>query len=317
MIEINGTESVLATAIGSFISAVLSWNNHIFSRVRFGKGDVFIEQTSGQLKILVHTWDPVRRVPTKYTQAVDLWGPLVVFCEESPLRDPQSMGYVLEYYENLVQEVKSTFSQLAAVRPIMPDERTYFYSLLEDLERQRDQALLGFEDESTWKRKRASFNKERLRIQEEEAHAAAEREYRRQREESALEHRRTRERQLKEEQERVQREIQRFEEDRRKNQQWRWKVRDKSEKIGDLMVEYTGGDRNAIEAYTKGILMPFAVFYRDQGFGPDDETGTNRAKPPPWPRSRTPQPGVGLMYTLTSSGLILGACGLHNLYSAF
>ena len=299
VIEINGTESALATAVESFISAILYWNNHLFSRVRLGKGDIFIEQPSEELKILVHTWDPVANVPTNYTQAVDLWGPLVVFCEESPLRNTQSMGYLLEYYENLVGEVKSTFGQLAAVRPIMPDERLFFDSLLEDLEHQRDITLLGFGDESAWKRKRASFNKERLRIQEEEAHAAAEREYRQQREESALEHRRMRERQLKEEQERVRREIYRLGEDRRKNQQWRWKIRDKSEKIGDLLVDYTGGDRNAIEAYTKGILMPFAVFYKDKELGSGDETGAYRVKPPPWPRSRAPQPGVGSMHTLT------------------
>jgi hypothetical protein len=145
---------------------------------------------------------------------------------------------------------------------------------------------LGFDTNgAAWPEQRATINIGILRRQREEAQAAQEREYQRQRAERAAEHQRIEAQRLRQQQLAKLREKQVLEDESMKNQQIRWKIRHDSEKLGDILGDYQDDKSATLATYTKGVLVPFAVSFEDSEGDDVTHALKSRERPPPWPRA--------------------------------
>jgi hypothetical protein len=288
VIETHGSDLSFANSVKSFVDAANHWNKHIFSRVRAGAGDISRKPTnidSDAFCVSVNTWDSPWNIGS-YTQSLDMWEGVLSFCETSSLRTMQSMQFIMEYYETLVAEVSSTFDHIARTREINSKDRKLNEDRLDELQYRMIQIASGFDiGEAAWQEQRPTTNVEILRRQREESQAALEREYRKQRAERAAEQRRI---QAQQEQQKREREAQELEMARTRNQQLRWRIRDDSEQFGSLSSGIS--EFASISTYSKGILVPFAIFYEDGGNNSVQHQLDRREKLPSWPRNRPALP---------------------------
>ena len=291
-IEIHGSDQSFANAVEYFVDAANHWNRHIFSRVRAGRGEISRKPTnsadSETFYVSVDTWDSPRNVG-KYSQFLDMWEGILTFCETSSLRTMQSMQFIMDYYGTLVKEVSSTFDYIARMVGINSEDRRLNEDRLDQFQYRMKQIEFGFDTGgAAWHEQRPTVNLEIIRRQREENEAALEREYRRQRAERAAEQQRIQAQLLLEEQQRKDREAKELEMARTKNQRLRWRIRDDSEQFGSLsggVPAYT-----SISTYSKGILLPFAIFYEDDGDNSARRDLDRREKVPSWPRNRSALP---------------------------
>ena len=288
MIEVNGTDISFASAVERFVGAANYWNQHAFSRVRAGNGDISVDASGGfdTLKVIIYT-DRYSHEGDRFTQAFDIWGDLVEFCETSCLRTMESMQYILEYYGNLMNEVQSTFAFLTTTKEMSKKETKLFNTDFEELQYRMLQIQYGFETNAAWLEQRPTTNIAILERQQQKAQEDQEREYRNQRAERAAEHQRKESQRVREEHQRKIQEKQALEDQRMKNQRLRWKIRERSENIEDFLPLHQGNQSAAIDTYSKGLLVPFAVHFVESG---EDDVGRelkNRRAPPPWPRGGT------------------------------
>jgi hypothetical protein len=280
-LEIYGSESSFATAVQQFLDAANSWNAHVYSSIRSRRGE-FYRDSDEKVVLKVSLYAIAGR--EEFTQALDLWAPLVLFCETSSLRSHQSMQYVVVYYQQLAGEVKSTFDHISTTRGFSAADRGLFRRQFDELQYKTNQIQLGFEtDGAAWEEQRETENLEILRRRQEEEEererVRLEEEYRRQRAKKAAEYQRMQDLKLKEEQDKQRLALQKLADERRKNQQLRWSIRNESEKLEELLGQ-DGRDSRTIAAYARGLLTPFAVYY-EEGFTEQHP----KEKLPPWPKA--------------------------------
>lgn len=313
VLEVHGSELSFASAMEGLIDALNQWNRHIYARIRAGRGQIgWVTLTDGSETrgLLVYTWESAEdMIMGDYRQPFDRWADLVMECESSPLRTMQSMQYVLEYYETLVGEVRSTYNHARNVGDMNYRDQQQTERLLQELQSRTSQIEFGFQtDGAAWEEKRPSKNPDVSRREREEIQAALELEERqkqaerdraeqkvreqrilkeqREQAEREAEDRRLREQRLNEERQSRNREIREFEAARIRNRQLRLRIRGESLKLGA-----NEGSESISKSAPEEPLLPFAVFDDDdRRFSSSTVNERDREKVPPWPRGPQKSP---------------------------
>lgn len=262
-IEDYGSEIYFARSLRLYINATLFWNKHIFACIRSSRGEISRQRTSNGLEritTVVYECDSGPNVGP-YLQDFDCFERVIHMFITSPLRTAESMGYVLEYYETLVEEVRSSIAQLEANYRLHHSDRELCEKRLEHLEIMVKQLECGFDaEEFWWGSKRPLSAAAQLRRQDEEIRAKRVLEDATQ----IAEQRKARERELNEA--------------RLQNENLRLKFRNAGRQSN------FPPDNEGVES-TQTPLVPFAISYEDENFTSTVPTSATVPNFRPWPRN--------------------------------
>lgn len=262
VIEDYASEEYFARSVEWYVAAAISWNKHIFECIRSSRGEISRQRTSNGLDnitAVVYECDFAPNVRL-YLQDLDCFGQVIHMIITSPLRTLQSMHYVQEYYEALVEEIRSSVIHLTVNRCIHHSDATLCEKRLEHLETIVKQIESGFEEEIWWESKRPLSPAADLRRQQEESRVK-----------KILEEQKLQTAKLEEERQAQERELN---EARLENEKLRLKFRNDGTQPSALL------DHEDVES-TPSPLVPFAIFYEDESTLPKREALPNVR---PWPR---------------------------------
>jgi hypothetical protein len=265
IIEDYGSEEYFARSVEWYVATAISWNKHIFACIRSSRGEISRQRTSNGLEnitAVVYECDFAPNV-NLYLQDFDCFERTINMIITSPLRTLQSMHYVQEYYEALIEEIHSSVVHLTANRSLRHSDATLCGIRVEHLETVKKQIESGFEEEIWWESKRPLSPAADLRRQQEES-----------RTKKILEEQKLQTAKREEERQAQEQELN---EARLENEKLRLKFRN------DCTEPSTPLDHEEVES-APSPLVPFAIFYEDENILftlPKSETLPNVR---PWPR---------------------------------
>jgi hypothetical protein len=150
--EDYGSEVSFASAVECFLAVAVSWNKHVFECIQLSRGEISRQKTLQGVENITAVvyeccWNPNVR---PHLQDFDCFGQSIQMFITSPLRSVQSMHYVLDYYETLVAEVRSSITHLTNSSRIRQSDRQLCEERVEYLETILKQIERGFEEEEVW-----------------------------------------------------------------------------------------------------------------------------------------------------------------------
>ena len=113
VMENYGSEIYYVRSMETFLAAAISWNKHVFSNIRSARGEISRQMTSdGVQNITAIVYESDSTTVIQHIQDFNFFAQPIHMFITSPLRNMQSMLYVQEYYESLVEEVRLSIAHL-------------------------------------------------------------------------------------------------------------------------------------------------------------------------------------------------------------